>query len=671
MQQLTCFADDGDDTAVRLTRDGPWVGKVTHPSAAPDNHLLTVWNARPTGDHDVDAGIYLIKSGKPIQEPGQMLLIKHGPQYDAQWPRALVPYERIHGVREPRLLKPLANEGTLSPHLPEGTPFGLVGSSSLYKRESFPDGRVAEGSVTATWPGGKKPVPFDLGGRDPHYQGGDAGLYRNEDIHALRIVILEPTTDRRSGPKAGRLFRSQAMERMRILGEIPVRKFNKGEPGASATGGQPLDPDGNPDTSFLAKIPADVAWTFQTLDRDGMVLNMAQTWHQLRPGEVRTNCGGCHAHSQEPTPFEKTAAARPDYPVFDLTKRTPLLTTKAADQLGKQWDSKDETGLRFEKGVKNVEYYRDVRPILDRNCVACHTKRWEKPAGNLVLDDTRTEDYSGVYPQARLPNPYFRLVMDHGGKYGHKPPGTGPDGYGRGSRYVWPLQSRRSLLAWKVAGRRTDGFSNDDFPIETVPGDPNSLRWKGQPVPHTPHNRKRSVVGYTGSVMPPPEAVAGTYLGPDGHKVRVAPLSDEDRRTIFRWIDLGCPIDLDYDPAKPQERGFGWMQDDQRPTLTLTYPRPGANAPLSRILVGMDDYETGLDMDTFRVTADFPLGGAAAGENLAPKFKPRSEGVWELALPRPLTDLPRGKLTVSVKDRQGNITRIERTFAVAPDRSMK
>ena len=31
----------------------------------------------------------------------------------------------------------------------------------------------------------------------------------------------------------------------------------------------------------------DIAWTFQTLDKDGMVLNMAQTWHQLRPGEVR------------------------------------------------------------------------------------------------------------------------------------------------------------------------------------------------------------------------------------------------------------------------------------------------------------------------------------------------------------------------------------------------
>jgi hypothetical protein len=42
-----------------------------------------------------------------------------------------VPYKRIYGVDEPRRLGALANDGKLSPHLPEGTPFGLVGTSSL------------------------------------------------------------------------------------------------------------------------------------------------------------------------------------------------------------------------------------------------------------------------------------------------------------------------------------------------------------------------------------------------------------------------------------------------------------------------------------------------------------------------------------------------------------
>src|SRR5262249_55589707 len=149
---------------------------------------------------------------------------------------------------------------------------------------------------------------------------------------------------------------------------------------------QPLDPDGNPDTSFLAKIPADVAFTFQTLDRDGMVLNMAQTWHQLRPGEIRNDCGGCHAHSQKPTAFDKTYAAREDYKVFDLTEKTPLLTAKKQASGDPKWDPKDETGLRSDKGTKDVEYFRDIKPILDRSCAACHTKSAVKPAGNLVLD---------------------------------------------------------------------------------------------------------------------------------------------------------------------------------------------------------------------------------------------------------------------------------------------
>src|SRR5207253_2027231 len=155
----------------------------------------------------------------------------------------LVPYKRIHGVTEPRSLKPLANDGKLSPHLPEGTPFGLVGTSSLYKRESFPDGKVAEGSVTATWPGKQKP-PYDMGWQNWRSQGADAGLYSNDDIHAIRILAMDPTTDRRNGPKAGRLFRSHAMERLRILGEIPVRKFELRNPTSETKNGQPLDLDG-------------------------------------------------------------------------------------------------------------------------------------------------------------------------------------------------------------------------------------------------------------------------------------------------------------------------------------------------------------------------------------------------------------------------------------------
>ena len=203
-----------------------------------------------------------------------------------------------------------------------------------------------------------------------------------------------------------------------------------------------------------------------------------------------------------------------------------------------------------------------------------------------------------------------------------------------------------------------------DFPTETTPGDPTTLHLNGEPIPNTPQNRDRADLDFMGSVMPPPDAVDGTYVGLDGEKVQVPPLTAEDRLTLVRWIDLGCPIDLDFDEASPEQRGYGWMMDDQRPTLTLTYPRGGANAELSRILVGMYDAYTGLDMDTFQVTANFATTGASSGENLAAKFKPAAPGVWEMKLDTPITALPKGHLTVSVKDRQGNITVIDRTFSV-------
>ena len=113
------------------------------------------------------------------------------------------------------------------------------------------------------------------------------------------------------------------------------------------------------------------------------------------------------------------------------------------------------------------------------------------------------------------------------------------------------FQSRRSLLVWKVFGQRLDGWSNDDFPTETVPGDPTTLQLQGQagrrhaaePRPRRPrlHRQRHAAAGGGG----------GTTR-PDGKKIKVAPLTDEDRRTLVRWIDLGCPIDLDYDPKQPE-----------------------------------------------------------------------------------------------------------------------
>jgi hypothetical protein len=647
MVELTLFAFFGDlrpNFGVRDSNNRMVWGLVTHPSGAPDNHLLTTWSlpwdAQDQSVPTYDAGIYLLKSGLAINHPSKMRLIKNDPKYQELWPRALVPYKRTHGIDEPpRLVH--RNDGQKSKHLPAGTPFGLVGTSSLYKRESYPRGFVADGSVTAgsARPGDRKFMWRELAPRLGNWsqQGADAGLYENSDIWGIRIVILEPVSEVVSKQRRHYALGSNGEERLRILGEFPVRKF-------AGNNGQPLDPDGNPDTSFLAKIPADVAWTFQTLDKHGMVLNMAQTWHQVRPGEIRNDCGGCHAHSQKPTSFELTAAAKPDYKIWDLTAKTPLFTTKANDRSGQKWDKENHTGLHFAKEIKDVEYYRDIKPILVRSCVACHSMKHENPAGGLVLDDDRPLGKEGWVTWSG-----FQTL-----------PQDVPRTYARLAQYSPPFQSRRSPLIWKIYGSRLDGFRNED--IESPPldydNDQHIRNWG-----HHSH-RVRMDVDYTGSIMPPPKAVAGEYKGPDGKSVKVQPLSDEDKLTLVRWIDLGSPIDRS-DPKNTGNR-LGWFLDEGRPTLTLAEPQPGVNThPLSQILIGMHDYYTGLDMKSFKVTADFAVDGVPAGKNLAPRFKSTTQGVWKLKLATPVSLLERGGLTVSVKDRQGNVTRIKRKFRIA------
>lgn len=315
LASLTPFAH-GIDQASDLV-DGVRVGKVTQPSAAPNNDVLLVWSPgpvnrlkRPVDLPVLDAGIYLLKGGQPVEHPSQLVLVKNDPAYNEQQPKALVPYQAIYGIPEPATLPWLPNDGTLHPALPPGTPYGLVGTSTHYKHN------VQPWAPDLNWFTQGAAVPFE-----------------NREIHTLRLVVTEPVTHMPRGPNAvlsaRRAFLSPAEERLRILGEIPLRKY-------TPEGLPVLDVDGNPDTSVLAKIPADVPFTFQLLDAAGQALTISQTWHQLRPGEVRTDCGGCHAHAQIGTVFASTAAGQPGYPPVDLTQTVP-------------WD---------------VEYHRDVKGWL-------------------------------------------------------------------------------------------------------------------------------------------------------------------------------------------------------------------------------------------------------------------------------------------------------------------
>jgi hypothetical protein len=249
-----------------------------------------------------------------------------------------------------------------------------------------------------------------------------------------------------------------------------------------------------------------------------------------------------------------------------------------------------------------------------------------------VLDD---DELVGGYD-----NTYNRLANDSRANYGRKPViKNGSWRQTNASRYIRKFQSRRSLLTWKIYGKRLDGWTNEDHPTELIPGDAKTL-----PAGTNPNSAD---IDFVGTIMPPP-------------KSDVPKLTAHEKLTIARWIDLGCPISR-------QGEGYsdrGWFLDELRPTLTLSAPRAGQNATVEQITIGMHDYYTGLDLESLEVVADFEIDGIAAGENLASHFEQTHSGVWSFKLKKAIEKLERNLLTVTVKDRQGNTTRIERTFSV-------
>jgi Hydrazine synthase alpha subunit middle domain len=618
LRGLTPFAEWKDNSASKDPGSGKFLGKVGHPSATPNNALLVTWSsgpvtslARPSNKPEADAGIYLIADARtPSERPTNMFLIKNDPRYNEIQPRAVVSYMEVHGVAEPKEIPWLPNDGTVHPALPKGTPFGLVGTSSFYKRDVTP-GRGLKNF------NGLDPFNSSVNRSSPNWQeqGAVAGLFSNEDIYAVRILTMEPTSNIGYGPSNNFLaknFSNYANERLRILGEIPLRKFD-------AKGNPILDPESNPDTSFLAKIPADVPFTFQTLDKDGLVLDMSQTWHQVRPGEVRNDCGGCHAHSKMGLPFEGTAASKAGYKLWDLT--TPV----------KPYISKDALGKPTIKTVKahsiNVEYWRDIRPILQRSCVPCHNAN--KADAGLRLDDTAI---SGGFEMT-----YHRLANDPSAKYGIKPiAGNKTWRNFNASRYVRMFQSRRSLLIWKIFGRRLDGWKNSDHPSASIPGDPKSL-----PIGASANDAD---IDYTGTIMPPPDAL-------------VVKLNADEKMMFARWVDLGCPTDN----ADPGRKAAGWFLDGLRPTLTVQSPAPGnLPGPLTEIRIGAFDYYTDVAPGSLSVKADFAINGKKPQAELGSLFT-SSNGIYTLSL-SPMVSGITGTIDISVKDKAGNITKVSRTF---------
>ena len=88
------------------------------------------------------------------------------------------------------------------------------------------------------------------------------------------------------------------------------------------------------------------------------------------------------------------------------------------------------------------------------------------------------------------------------------------------------------------------------------------------------------------------------------------------------------------------------------------------NLDPSEIRFGAADANSGLDLSTLSVEADFVVEGRPPGAELSDLFVVESPGVFVLSLGEPLPGMAEAHVFVEVKDVQGNVTRVDRRFAV-------
>ena len=129
----------------------------------------------------------------------------------------------------------------------------------------------------------------------------------------------------------------------------------------------PVEEDGS--AHFL--VPAGKAIYFQALDKDYRAIQTERTYVNYNPGEVRS-CIGCH----------ETPDIAPHY-----TAAPPRALLRAASVPGPQ---RTQTEAR-----RVFDYDRQIQPILDKHCVACHGT--DETQAGLDLRGNPVETYSTSY----------------------------------------------------------------------------------------------------------------------------------------------------------------------------------------------------------------------------------------------------------------------------------
>ncbi len=185
-----------------------------------------------------------------------------------------------------------------------------------------------------------------------------------------RLVLQDVYIGRRmEGVKRGEIKKLLVLESLpkpiNYSGKMPPMSFGGTYTLERILGTVPVEPDG----SAYMELPALRSLFFVALDEDNDSVKRMHSFLTVLPGET-TSCVGCHEQRQQ-TPAPSTTAT------LQALRRPPA-------------------SIRPLAGIPDVfDYPRDIQPILDRHCVACHD--YDQRAGGVILTGDHGPIFSHSY----------------------------------------------------------------------------------------------------------------------------------------------------------------------------------------------------------------------------------------------------------------------------------
>ena len=185
-----------------------------------------------------------------------------------------------------------------------------------------------------------------------------------------RLILQDIYAGRRmEGVKRGEIKKLLVLESLpkpiNYSGKMPPMSFGGTYTLERILGTVPVEPDG----SAYMEVPALRSLFFVALDEDNNSVKRMHSFLTIMPGET-TGCVGCH-EQREQAPASSTA------PTLQALKRPPA-------------------SIRPLAGIPDVfDYPRDIQPILEKHCVACHD--YDQRAGRVILTGDHGPIFSHSY----------------------------------------------------------------------------------------------------------------------------------------------------------------------------------------------------------------------------------------------------------------------------------